>query len=121
MLEICIDVRYLCLKKLLASPKSIILQAYDIVNAPLLPKGEGFIGKIIEYNFLLVVSTKTVMFCRYIFVHRSIGMNPKFNDGLTDYLLMGGSLTLVLCNIVVILSGYYFCYYRKKKRGKISI
>ena len=42
------------------------------------------------------------------------------HDGLLDYLLMGGSLTLVLGTIITVITSYYFCYYRKKKRGKVQ-
>ena len=44
-----------------------------------------------------------------------------YNDGLDllDYLLMGSILTLVLGTILTVITSYYFCYYRKKKRGKI--
>ena len=40
------------------------------------------------------------------------------HDGLLDYLLMGGSLTLVLGTIITVITSYYFCYYRKKRRGE---
>ena len=42
------------------------------------------------------------------------------HDGLLDYLLMGGSLTLVLGTIITVITSYYLCYYRKKKRGKMQ-
>ena len=42
------------------------------------------------------------------------------DDGLIDYLLMGGSLTVVLVTIFTVITGYYCCYYRKKMRGKIQ-
>ena len=43
-----------------------------------------------------------------------------YHDGLLDYLLMGGSLTLVLGTIITVVTSYYLCYYRKKKRGKMQ-
>ena len=53
-----------------------------------------------------------------------LGMKPDIkhhNDGqLLDYLLMGGSLTLVLGTIITVITSYYFCYYREKKRGKMQ-
>ena len=42
------------------------------------------------------------------------------DDGLIDYLLMSGSLTLVLVTILTVITSYYFCYYRKKMRGKMQ-
>ena len=39
------------------------------------------------------------------------------DDGLLDYLLMGGSLTLVLGTIVTITTGMYISYYRKRRKG----
>ena len=54
-----------------------------------------------------------------------LGMTPDIKehpdpDGLLDYLLMGGSLTLVLGTIITVITSYYFCYYKKKKRGKVQ-
>ena len=52
-----------------------------------------------------------------------LGMKPDithYNDGLLDYLLMAGSLTLVLGTILTVIICYYLCYYRKKKRGKMQ-
>ena len=42
------------------------------------------------------------------------------HDSLINYLLMGGSVTLVLGTIITVITSYYLCYYRKKKRGKMQ-
>ena len=47
-----------------------------------------------------------------------LDIEQHHDDGLIDYLLMGGSLTLVVFTILTVITGYYFCYYRKKTRGK---
>ena len=53
-------------------------------------------------------------YCLQLDVKRDIEVH---DDGLLDYLLMGGSLTLVLGTIVIITTGMCIFYCRKRRKG----
>ena len=86
---------------------------YVYINSALVYK-KGFIIIIMMHE----KTTTTKSYCLLLGMKADI---KHHNDGLLDYLLMGGSLTLVLGTILTVITSYYFCYYRKKRRGKMQL